>query len=497
MLAAGALVGAAFLTKQLQAFLVLPGFAAAYLVAAPVPLLRRLRDGVLAVLAMVAAGGWWVALVELVPASARPWIGGSQTDSFLELTFGYNGLGRITGDETGSVGGRMGWGATGLGRLVGDEIGGQIAWLLPAAVVLAGLTLWFTLRRPRTDGVRAEVVVWLSWLVVTALTFSLMAGIFHAYYTVALAPAVAALVGIGSAEAWRRRRTVWVAAVLAATVLGSAVWAWALLGRSAEWQPWLRPTVLVLGVLATGAVVAAGTSRVRALAPLAAGLAVTTGLLGPTAYTLQTVGTPHTGSIVTAGPTVASSFGRPGGGTPGGAPRAGGQGGGRQGQQPPALPGGPQNGVSGSTPPGTAQGPGGLAFGGLAGRLGGGTGGLLEGSTPSQEVVDLLLQDADSYTWVAAAVGSNTAAGYQLATQEPVMPVGGFNGSDPSPTLAEFQGLVAQHEVHWFVASGGFGGQLGGSSSAREIASWVEETFTSTTVSGATLYDLSSGTSAG
>lgn len=517
MVAAGALVGAAFLTKQLQAFLVLPGFVVAYLWAAPVPLRRRLRDGVLAVLAMLVAGGWWVALVELVPASARPWIGGSQTNSFLELTFGYNGLGRITGDETGSVGGRSGWGTTGLGRLVDAEIGGQIAWLLPAALVLAGLTLWFTLRRPRTDAVRAEVVVWLGWLLVTGVTFSLMAGIFHAYYTVALAPAVAALVGIGGAEAWRRRHTPWVAAVLAATVLGSAVWAAVLLGRAADWQTWLRPTVLALGVLAAAAVLVTSLTRLRSLAPVAAALAIATGLLGPTAYTLQTVGTAHTGSIPSAGPAVAGAFGRPGGGFPGGGARGGGQGwrgqngqqggqggqgapGGQQGQQPPAGAPGTATGTApgtgttpGSTQPGTAPGTGAQGLGGFTGG-GGGTGGLLEGSTPSQEVVDLLLEDADAYTWVAAAVGSNAAAGYQLATQESVMPIGGFNGSDPSPTLAEFQALVAQHEVHWFVASGGFGGQLGGSQASREIAEWVEQTLTPTTVSGTTLYDLSGGT---
>ena len=333
MVAAGALVGAAFLTKQLQAFLVLPGFALAYLLAAPVRLTRRLRDGVLAVLAMVVAGGWWVALVELVPAADRPWIGGSQTNSFLELTFGYNGLGRITGDETGSVGGGNGWGTTGLARLFGGEIGGQIAWLLPAALVLGAAVLWFTRRAPRTDGHRAEVLVWGGWLVVTGLTFSFMAGIFHAYYTVALAPAIAALVAVGAEALWRRRRDPLAVAVLAATVLGSAVWAVVLLGHAPTWQPWLRPTVLALGVLAAAAIVVTGLARpgrmrrLGRLAPAAGGLALATVLLGPSAYAVQTVGTAHDGSIVTAGPQVNGFFGgfRPaaGGRVPGGFPGAG------------------------------------------------------------------------------------------------------------------------------------------------------------------------------
>src|SRR3989440_2810310 len=122
---AGALVGFGFLTKMLQAFLVLPAFGLVYLVAAPTSLRRRLGQLGLATLAMVAAAGWWVAIVALWPAASRPYIGGSQHNSILELTLGYNGFGRLTGDETGSVGGMNGWGATGITRLFGAEIGGQ------------------------------------------------------------------------------------------------------------------------------------------------------------------------------------------------------------------------------------------------------------------------------------------------------------------------------------------------------------------------------------
>src|SRR5205814_2736387 len=114
---AGALVGFGFLTKMLQAFLVLPAFGVAYLVAAPAPLRRRIGQVLLAAGAMVVAAGWWVAAVALWPAASRPYIGGSQTNSILELTLGYNGFGRLTGSEAGSVGGQNGWGATGLTRL--------------------------------------------------------------------------------------------------------------------------------------------------------------------------------------------------------------------------------------------------------------------------------------------------------------------------------------------------------------------------------------------
>ena len=120
----------AFLTKMLQAFLA--ALRLAYLLAARPGLLRRLGHCLGALAAMVVGGGWWVAIVELMPASARPYIGGSQDNSVLELTLGYNGLGRLTGEETGSVGGRGGWGGeTGVGRLFNSEMAGQAAWLLP------------------------------------------------------------------------------------------------------------------------------------------------------------------------------------------------------------------------------------------------------------------------------------------------------------------------------------------------------------------------------
>ncbi|MDQ1289865.1 MAG: hypothetical protein QG622_3431, partial [Actinomycetota bacterium] len=229
---AGVFVGLAFLAKMMQAFLVVPVFALVFLVAAAGPVAARLGRLLLAGLAMVVAGGWWVAVVELMPASARPYIGGSQNNSVLELMFGYNGLGRLTGDETGSVGGRSGWGETGWDRMINSEIGGQIGWLLPAALALFVIGLGRAGRAPRTDRARAAYLLWGGWLLVTGLTFSFMAGIFHAYYTVALAPAIGGLVGTGAVELWRDRRS-WPAAgpVLALLAGGSALWGWRLLGR--------------------------------------------------------------------------------------------------------------------------------------------------------------------------------------------------------------------------------------------------------------------------
>ncbi len=182
-------------------------------------------------------------------------------------------------------------------------------------------------------------------------------------------------------------------------------------------------------------------------------------LAGPAAYAVTTAATPHTGAIPAAGP--GSRAARPGG-----------------------MPGGM---------PGGSRLPGGMPFGGPAGR----TGGLLQGSSSSPAIDRLLRQDAGGYTWAAAAVGSNVASGYQLSSEQPVMAIGGFNGSDPSPTLAQFERYVAQGRVHWFIGDGSRGGMRGGvgpgGSTSTAIAAWVSSHFTARTVDGVTLYDLSGG----
>jgi hypothetical protein len=235
-------------------------------------------------------------------------------------------------------------------------------------------------------------------------------------------------------------------------------------------------------------------------------------LAGPAAYSLETAATTSTGSLPSAGPTVAGARSGPGGmagGPRGQAPDgAAGQGGGLLG--PGAMPDGDGQrpappGMTG-TPGGTSQLPalpgqdGTGSTPGVPNRTappgGGGAGSLLEGSTPSTALTVALLTEADSYTWVAATVGANSAAGYQLATEEPVMAIGGFNGSDPSPTLAEFQAYVADGRIHWFIAGGSSasggpgGGQMGGSQAASEISTWVAAAFPATTIDGVTLYDL-------
>jgi 4-amino-4-deoxy-L-arabinose transferase-like glycosyltransferase len=481
---AGVMVGFGFLTKQLQAVVILPALAGIYMVAAPGNWWRRVWHLLLALAAVVVSAGWWVAIVELVPASMRPYIGGSQTNSFLELTFGYNGFGRLTGAETGSVTGGGGgatttggmWGTPGILRMFEGATGGQISWLIPAALVLA-LVAFFVMRGKRTDLRRATLMIFAATFVITGLTFSFAEGIFHDYYTVALAPALAGTVAIGASVLWSYRAELWARIIAAVVVLGTVTWGFVLLSEASDWLPWLKWVVVALGMV--GAVLLLLPQRGRRMAGATIAVALTASLLAPAAWTLDTVLTGHSGSIVTAGPTVASSGFGGGGGAPGAAGGRGGFGG-TQGAQ--AQGGGAPTG----TAPGarTGQTPTGTRGGG-----GGGASSLLGSSSVSTALATLLKTNASSYKWVAAAIGSNSAAGYQLATQEAVMPIGGFNGSDPSPTLAEFKADVAKGYIHYFIG-GTVGAANGGSNISSQIASWVAANYTAKTVGGVTLYDL-------
>ena len=542
-------VGFAFITKEMQAFLVVPAFGLAYLWSAPVRLRRRIADLAWGAAALIVSSGWWVALVQLWPASDRPYIGGSQNNSLLNVIFGYNGFGRLTGNETGSVGGGgrgafggggpaaalpgggagaaalpgggaggaaalpggggggFHWGATGLTRLFQSDMGSQVSWLLPAALLFLVGGLVLTARARRTDRTRAGLVLWGLVLLTTGLIFSMGQGIIHPYYTVALAPPIGALVGMGAHLFWAHRDRWWARLVLAGVLGTTAAWSVVLLRRSPTWHPGLRPAVVVVGVAGAAALLLARKGWGWA-GRLVSGTAVGAGLLAalgaPAAYSLQTAGTTHAGSLPTAGP--AQSGANPfGGGGPGGGFRGGGR----------LFRGGGPGGLGGANPFGGGGGAfgnggafaGGAPFGGGrtfgGGRGGfrggfGGAGGLLNGSRPSAALTKALQADASHYRWVAASIGSNTASGYQLASGDPVMAIGGFNGTDPAPTLAQFQKYVAAGEIHYFIAGGGFGaGQNQNASPSRQIASWVESTFTSQDVGGTTIFDLTSHHSSG
>jgi 4-amino-4-deoxy-L-arabinose transferase-like glycosyltransferase len=310
LMLAGSAIGFAFLTKMMQGFLTLPALGLVYLLAAPTSLGKRIAHLAAATGAVIVSTGWYIALVALWPAGSRPYIAGSTDNSILELALGYNGLGRIFGGD-GNPGGGMGGGAgnigfggaSGLGRMFGAAFGTEVSWLLPTALVGLVAGLWFTRRAPRTDRTRAALLLWGGWLVVTALVFSLMSGIVHPYYSVALAPAIAAGAAISARELWRGRAHPPVRYVLAGMMAVTGVWTFILLDRYADWLPWLR-WVLLAATVAVATAIAVGV-RARALA--VAG--VVAALLGTGVFSVATAAVPHSGSIPLSGPTSSDDMG--------------------------------------------------------------------------------------------------------------------------------------------------------------------------------------------
>jgi 4-amino-4-deoxy-L-arabinose transferase-like glycosyltransferase len=515
---AGTLVGFGFLTKMLQAFLIIPVLAVVYLLAAPTGWWRRVWQVVVMGVATLVAAGWWVAAVALTPAADRPYVGGSQNNSILNLIFGYNGFGRLTGSESGSVvgGGGAGttgqWGPTGLTRLFNSQFGDMASWLIPGALLMGAALLVFTLRARRTDRERAALLLWGGALVAIGLTISLGQGIIHPYYTVALGPPLAGLVGISAVGLWQRRSRWAGRASLAAGLLATCVWGFVLLDRTPDWFPFLRFVVLTVGILGAAVILALPWLRKtpKLAVGLVAGLGLSAGLIAPLFSTVATAATPHSGAIPSVTPTAAGGFGGPGGGGfPGGGRGAGGGGFPSFGRTGPGTRTG-GGGFAGGTGPGGGFARGGTAggaipsggfptgggvgggFGGGAARAGGIGGGFLNASSSNPELTKLLKADAGHYTWVAATVNSNSAAGYQLASDDPVMAIGGFNGTDPAPTLAQFEKYVSEGKIHYFIGGGGAGGfgRGGTGDDSSKITSWVESHFTAKTVDGTTVYDL-------
>ncbi|MEV5648445.1 glycosyltransferase family 39 protein [Nocardia sp. NPDC052254] len=516
----GGFVGLGFLAKQLQVLLVVPALALTYLFAGPPQLGKRLLQLLTAGVSLVAGAGWWVLVAQLWPTDSRPYFGGSQHNSIVELTLGYNGLQRLGLDSGGGggfpgpgpgPGGGHGHGPSfgseaGITRMFSETVGGQIAWLIPAAVVLFVAALVLCGKASRTDTKRSALLLWGGWALVTALVFSFMKGIFHQYYTVALAPGVAGTAAIGAVLLWRRRERLWVRLILAFALALTAGTAVVLLNRTPDFVPWLRWVIGIGGVVGTLALLVPQPRRVAAGTAV---FAVLVALAGPIAYSIDTIATGHNGGIVLAGPKTAGGFGF----GPGGPGPMCGPGGSTSGQLPgaPELPGGPAGpGAPGAGPAGDcgeATGPGGPAGTGpdaTAPRDGsdrhgdpagpaadaGHRGGPGMGGQANKQVVELLKHNGAGYTWAAAAVSSMGAADLQLDSGYAVMPIGGFGGGDPAPTLEQFRDDVAQGRIHYFIGSQRGGPGSRNTSEATRITQWVEQHYRATDLGGTKVYDL-------
>ncbi|WP_084531431.1 ArnT family glycosyltransferase [Nocardia miyunensis] len=452
----GVLVGLGFLAKQLQVLLVLPALAITYLVAGPPRLGKRLLQLLAAGAAMVAGAGWWVLTAQLWPVGSRPYFGGSEHNSTIELTLGYNGLQRLGGGSmpnmsdmpntgngpmpnmgnssmpdmgNGSMPGigngksmphMPGFGSdAGIGRMFTESIGGQVAWLIPAALILLVAGIIVRGRASRTDPQRAALLLWGGWALVTGLVFSFMKGLFHQYYTVSLAAPVAGLTGLAAVLVWRERHRYPIRIVLAVATVLTTVTSVILLSRTPDFVPWLRWVVTALGAVATLLLLVPRPDRPAVAGAIAA---IVTALAGPAAYSVETIATPHTGSVVLAGPKTDSDV-----------------------------------------PP-------------------------MGSETVGPELVARLGADAQRFTWVAATPGAMASADLQLAVRQPVMPIGGFSSMDPSPTLAQFQRYVTEGRIHYYLSSDMPG--WGTTTESSKIAAWVQQHFTATKVDGKTVYDL-------
>lgn len=420
VMVAGGLVGTAFLTKQIQALLVLPALVAVLVWAGPGSVLRRWGRAVAGGAAAVVAAGWWVLLVLLTPVSQRPFIGGTSTSSIWELTVGYNGLGRLNGS------GANGTHAASYGRLFGgsaDEAG----WLLPAALLLLVAAAVVTRHHPRRDPRRAGLLLWGGWLLVVGAVLSSLRGIYHSYYTVQLAPAVAAVVAVGGSAVWAARGQVrWVNGVLMAVVAGTGVWACALLFGQPAWTVVAVPVVAIASVVAVVAFALEGragfgtaTRRLAATAGLIAALAA------PATWSVATAASVHQGANVQAGPGVTELDSRAG---------------------------------------------------------------IVPGTRVPVAVADLVSAGAADHEWAAMMTG-RYAAQVQLASGAPVRMLGGFAGTDPDPSLAAFQDLVTTGRVHYLLVKAS-SLRFRPDTTAGQITAWAVSRFPQRRYEGWLVIDL-------
>ncbi len=480
---AGALVGFAFLTKMLEAVVVLPAFVLVYLVCGRRSLGRRLLQTAAAGLALLVSAGWWVAIVELWPAASRPYIGGSSTsNSVLDLVFSRSG------GYLGTSGGQPNFsGAAGWLRMFNSQLGGQISWLIPLALLGLAGGLWLTRRGGREDQARAGYLLWGLWALLSLGIFSFAHGVLHPYYTVMAAPGIAALVGGGSVALWRLgREHRWLAWLLPVGIAGTAVWSAELLWRTSDYAPGLGTAVLAGGSVAALTLGLTLVGGGKALRPIETGgarrafssatilryVAVSAALFavlaGPMAYGLSTISRDVTGSFAAAGPADATN----GGGGPGqlfastGSTRPGGAPG--DGQTAYVQPPSGQQGSFGPPSGGTAPG-GAIAGGGPGGE-----------ATVDPALVSFLEKNQGSAKYLIAVEGAGSAESIILATGKPVMAMGGFNGSDSAPTLEEFKEMVASGQVHYVLVGGGMGGNGGGpggqQGTTSSIIQWLEQT---------------------
>ncbi|MGO4583835.1 ArnT family glycosyltransferase [Arthrobacter sp. 2RAF6] len=446
MLLASGFLALGFLTKQLQAFLVLPAIAIVFLTFARLPWRKKFLGLALAGCLVAACSLAWPLAVDLTPAQSRPFVGGSTGNSMIELTLGYNGIDRVVQhaddpslslipQEFRSMGSDAGF-----FRLINLNYGQEIGWLLMPALLSCVVITWAiaTRRFERHEAILSAAAV--LWFVTTYLVLSFMSQGFHSYYSSSLAPPLALCVGIGARLLLSGAKTVlgriWTTGALVASfIFANAIW------RISDLYPeWLGTAILSAGLLLAAA------SAVRPPWPWlersTAAMTIGALLIGPVFCSFLTVGSPQSGSNPLSGgisrnPNTLSRF---------------------------------LDGVKKQEPA--------WAYG------------IAIGNNPGQAILEKLESAPSRCTWAAATYPAQTAARFQLASNRPIMPLGGFAAVDPSPTLNKFRGWVAAGQICYLVEQPEQLNVPGNSQELTAIQNWVAATFHADITDGTTVYDL-------
>jgi len=475
---AGVWVGLGFQTKMLQAWMILPALALGYLVAAPARLRRRFWQLGVAGVVMLAVSLSWIALYAFTPAKDRPYVDGSTNNSAVAMVFGYNGLDRFGVHLPGAVESRMGGGGrppgagngafgTGWTKLLGSNYGPEIGWLYPLAILALVLGLIWTRRAPRTDRARAGLVLWGTWLLTAGLVFSKMTSIPHTAYMATLAPPLAALSAAGITMFWQTYRAggrrSW---ILPAAVAAEVAWTLFVWRDYSGFLPWARTALLAAGAVSIIVMVAAKLSRRiptrAAIAGLTAGVLAM--LAAPATWAASVLDTKYGGTSFNASAGPAGGMG--GFGNRSGSPSS---------ESPAAL--AQRYGIR--IPQGQD-----LPGGGPGGSPGGG--GMLATTTLTAEqrqIYNYVTTHRDGASYLMAVQSWSQASPYILATGQEVMPMGGFSGSVPQPTLTQVKKLVTDKKLRFFLLDGA--GQGPGVAMGRQtsvtvaaIESWVRDACT-------------------
>lgn len=445
LILAGLLTGAGLLTKQLQIALLLPAIAAAYLMFASVPIARRMLHLIAALVAAAVAGGWWFIVVQMTPPSSRPFVGGSRFNSAVELTLGYNGLDRLTGEDARRT---MSPGAVSLAekldpgfqRFLLPQFSGQFGWFLPLAIAGLLLTIWHVKRRSGSVQYRAFLVLCGVWFLCSATVLAFMSGIVHPYYSLTLVPPLCCLAAIGLIHMYRLRGRRAIRSALAGALFTSMVIAYITASRSSADFPAGPQVVLVLWSVTIALQLFPVPNTL--FRTVSTGLLAIALLAGPVVWSVNTALSPHVGALVTAGPSILG-----------------------------IRTDHPDRQQAGAEVPASL----------LAARF---------GEVPELEVVSRLRAAPATTTWAAAMVGSETAANYQLESGRSVLPIGGFDGTDPFPTLKQFQAMVDQGKVASLVVQELRPWTLENRSESAKIVEWVSAEFPVNQFGAAQYYDL-------